>query len=95
MAASSASAEAIARLQRERKDWRKDRPPNFVAKPQTLADGSSNLFAWDIKIPAKPSSIWAPGRYAATMTFKPDYPLSRAECSSAKRAAAMFHSKEA
>jgi ubiquitin-protein ligase len=74
MAASSASAEAIARLQRERKDWRKDRPPNFVAKPQTLADGSSNLFAWDIKIPAKPSSIWAPGRYAATMTFKPDYP---------------------
>jgi ubiquitin-protein ligase len=38
------------------------------------ADGSSNLFEWQCKIPAKPSSIWAPGLFSATMTFASDYP---------------------
>lgn len=65
---------AEARLQAERKNWRKDRPENFVAKPSTRADGTSNLFVWDIIIPAKPSSLWAPGLFPATMTFSADYP---------------------
>jgi len=65
---------AEARLQAERKDWRKERPEHFVAKPQNRADGSQNLFVWDIKIPARPTSVWAPGLFAGTMTFTADYP---------------------
>lgn len=66
---------AAERLQAERKSWRKEHPPDFVAKPQAKADGSSDLFAWDIKVPAKAGSLWAPGLYAGTMTFYPDYPV--------------------
>ena len=68
------SAEAIARLQNERKNWRKDHPPGFVAKPSTNADGTSNLFVWNVKVPARSSSIWAPGLFSATMTFPEEYP---------------------
>lgn len=65
---------ASARLQSERKSWRKDHPHGFVAKPSLNGDGTSNLFKWDIKIPARSDSIWAPGLYSATMTFTEDYP---------------------
>ena len=65
---------AIARLTAERKDWRKDRPEHFVAKPKTREDGTSNLLEWEVKIPAKPNSIWAPGLYPATITFTDEYP---------------------
>ena len=65
---------AEARLQAERKNWRKDHPPLFVAKPKARSDGSSNLFEWDVKVPAAAASIWAPGIYSATMTFTIDYP---------------------
>ena len=65
---------AEARLQQERKNWRKDHPPNFVAKPSSRADGTSNLFEWDVKVPARANSIWAPGLFSATMTFTADYP---------------------
>lgn len=65
---------AEARLTAERKAWRKDRPEHFVAKPQTRPDSSANLFVWDIVIPGKPGSVWAPGLYPATMTFTADYP---------------------
>ena len=41
---------AEARLQAERKAWRKERPEHFVAKPQLRPDGTSNLFVWDIKV---------------------------------------------
>lgn len=54
--------------------WRKDHPPHFVAKPSTRSDGSSNLFEWDIKIPARPQSYWYPGIYSGKMTFTRDYP---------------------
>jgi hypothetical protein len=32
---------AEARLQAERKNWRKEHPENFVAKPQLRSDGTS------------------------------------------------------
>lgn len=64
----------LSRLQAERKNWRKDHPPGFVAKPRSKPDGTSDLTVWDLKIPAKPSSIWAPGLLSATMTFPPEYP---------------------
>ena len=60
---------AEARLKIERKNWRKDHPVHFVAKPVLRSDGSTDLFNWDIKIPAREDSIWFPAMLSATMTF--------------------------
>ena len=49
-------------------------PEHFIAKPTQRPDGTSNLFVWDIVVPAKPGSVWAPGLFPATMTFTQDYP---------------------
>lgn len=62
------------RLKNERKNWRKDHPPNFVAKPATRADGSSDIFEWEVKVPARPNSVWSPGILAGKLTFTEDYP---------------------
>ena len=41
---------AEGRLQQERKNWRKDHPFGFVAKPETRPDGSVNMFVWKVQI---------------------------------------------
>jgi ubiquitin-conjugating enzyme E2 I len=54
MAAPAASGGiARARLQEERKNWRKDHPYGFFARPATAADGSVNILKWDCGIPGK------------------------------------------
>uniref|UniRef100_A0A453CKP6 UBC core domain-containing protein n=1 Tax=Aegilops tauschii subsp. strangulata TaxID=200361 RepID=A0A453CKP6_AEGTS len=47
---------ARGRLAEERKSWRKNHPHvrGFVAKPETLPDGSVNLMVWRCVIPGKP-----------------------------------------
>ena len=53
------------RLAQERKDWRKDHPHGFIAKPSTTRDAkgdvTTNLRVWDCKIPGKPDTPWAGG----------------------------------
>ncbi|XP_062185684.1 SUMO-conjugating enzyme SCE1-like isoform X2 [Phragmites australis] len=44
---------ARGRLAEERKSWRKSHPHGFVAKPETLPDGSVNLMVWNCVIPGK------------------------------------------
>ncbi|KAG1354669.1 hypothetical protein COCNU_07G007810 [Cocos nucifera] len=44
---------ARGRLAEERKAWRKNHPHGFVAKPETLQDGSVNLMVWNCIIPGK------------------------------------------
>ena len=46
------------RLLSERKAWRKDHPPDMVAKPSTKSDGSTNVFKWDCRIPGKKGTDW-------------------------------------
>ena len=71
---------ARARLQVERKTWRRDHPHGFVAKPQTLPDGSQNLMVWDCIVPGKANTIWQGGRIPVTMKFSEDYPSKPPEC---------------
>ena len=71
---------ARARLQEERKTWRRDHPHGFVAKPQTLPDGSQNIMTWDCVIPGKANTIWEGGRIKLTMKFSEDYPSKPPEC---------------
>ncbi|KAG5735937.1 hypothetical protein E4T56_gene4903, partial [Termitomyces sp. T112] len=41
------------RLAEERKQWRKDHPFGFYAKPSKSPDGSMNLMEWEVGIPGK------------------------------------------
>lgn len=44
---------AISRLQAERRQWRKERPYGFYARPMKKADGSTDLLSWACGIPGK------------------------------------------
>lgn len=46
---------AVARLGEERKNWRKDHPFGFVARPTKNTDGTLNLMLWECSIPGKKS----------------------------------------
>ncbi|KAI8912192.1 ubiquitin-conjugating enzyme 9 [Powellomyces hirtus] len=63
-----------ARLAEERKQWRKDHPFGFWAKPTKNTDNTLNLNKWDVGIPGKPNTSWENGVYPLTMTFPEDYP---------------------
>lgn len=41
------------RLAEERKNWRKDHPPGFYARPVKKADNSTNMMIWELGIPGK------------------------------------------
>ena len=38
---------AIGRLTEERKNWRRDHPAGFYARPEKKADSSTNLMKWE------------------------------------------------
>ena len=65
---------AARRLARERKAWRRDHPTGFSARPAPNADGSTNLFEWDVLIPGPPDTVWSGATYSATLAFSADYP---------------------
>ncbi|THH20977.1 hypothetical protein EUX98_g8477 [Antrodiella citrinella] len=57
------------RLAEERKQWRKDHPFGFYAKPTKAADGSMNLLEWEVGIPGKAGTPWEGGVYKLMMIF--------------------------
>ena len=65
---------ATSRLTMERKNWRKDRPHGFVAKPKTTSTGTTNLMVWDCVIPGKAGTPWEGGNFPVTLEFNNDYP---------------------
>ncbi|KAF8511109.1 ubiquitin-conjugating enzyme/RWD-like protein [Hysterangium stoloniferum] len=68
------------RLAEERKQWRKDHPFGFYAKPSKGPDGSLNLMEWEVGIPGKTGTSWEGGIYKLTMTFPEDYPSKPPKC---------------
>ncbi|KAK8934610.1 SUMO-conjugating enzyme SCE1 [Platanthera zijinensis] len=71
---------ARGRLAEERKAWRKNHPHGFVAKPETLADGSVNLMIWHCTIPGKQGTDWEGGYFPLTLHFSEDYPSKPPKC---------------
>ncbi|ORY73269.1 ubiquitin-conjugating enzyme 9 [Leucosporidium creatinivorum] len=69
----------LMRLQEERKQWRKDHPFGFWARPQKKDDGL-DLMNWDVGIPGKEGTIWADGVYKLQMIFPEDYPSKPPKC---------------
>lgn len=63
------SSVAQTRLQTERKNWRKDHPKDFVAKPK---DG--DIMTWVCKIPGPENTEWAGRLYGVKLVFQADYP---------------------
>ncbi|KAJ3408026.1 E2 SUMO-conjugating protein ubc9 [Chytridiales sp. JEL 0842] len=70
----------VARLTEERKQWRKDHPYGFWAKPDKNADGSLNLMSWKVGIPGKADTPWEGGVYNLSMKFPEDYPQKPPKC---------------
>ncbi|CCG23424.1 Ubc9 protein [Candida orthopsilosis Co 90-125] len=62
------------RLQEERKQWRKDHPFGFFAKPVKGSDGSLDLTSWKAGIPGKAGTLWEGGVYPIRLDFPPEYP---------------------
>ncbi|PWA55797.1 ubiquitin-conjugating enzyme/RWD-like protein [Artemisia annua] len=71
---------ARGRLTEERKAWRKNHPHGFVAKPESLPDGSVNLMKWNCIIPGKAGTDWEGGYYPLTLIFTDDYPSKPPKC---------------
>lgn len=57
-----------------RKQWRKDHPFGFYAKPIKGADGALDLQNWVAGIPGKENTIWENAVYPITLSFPNDYP---------------------
>ena len=72
--AGAGTPSAARRLARERKQWRRDHPTGFSARPAPNPDGSTNLFEWDVLIPGPPDTVWSGAAYAATLAFPAEYP---------------------
>ena len=52
-----------------RKQWRKDHPFGFWARPVKNAQGVLDLKIWECGIPGKEKTIWEGGIFKMTMTF--------------------------
>lgn len=52
-----------------RKQWRKDHPFGFWARPVKNAQGVLDLKVWECGIPGKEKTIWESGLFKMTMTF--------------------------
>lgn len=54
---------------RHRKQWRKDHPFGFYARPQKNAQGVLDLKIWECGIPGKEKTIWEGGLFKLVVTF--------------------------
>lgn len=59
-----------------RKQWRKDHPFGFYARPQKTAAGVLDLKVWECGIPGKQGTIWEGGLFKLTVTFPDGMKLS-------------------
>ena len=60
---------AASRLAEERRSWRKDHPFGYVAKPETLPDGTTNVLKWNCLLPGKEGTPWEGGLFPLTLDF--------------------------
>ena len=65
---------AVGRLTEERKNWRKDHPPGFHARPLKKADNSTDVMVWETGIPGKAGTDWEGGVFKVKMEFPDEYP---------------------
>jgi len=57
------------RLQEERKQWRKDHPFGFYARPVRGNGGVLDMKKWECGIPGKNNTIWETGLFKLELAF--------------------------
>jgi hypothetical protein len=60
---------SLTRASHSRKQWRKDHPFGFYARPQKNAQGVLDLKIWECGIPGKEKTIWEGGLFKLVVTF--------------------------
>eukprot|EP01063_Lacrimia_lanifica_P014843 TRINITY_DN21405_c0_g1_i1.p2 TRINITY_DN21405_c0_g1~~TRINITY_DN21405_c0_g1_i1.p2 ORF type:complete len:160 (+),score=71.01 TRINITY_DN21405_c0_g1_i1:54-533(+) len=65
---------ALQRLKEERKNWRREKPFGFYARPVVDENGEAQLMKWEAGIPGKEGTIWEGGEYNLTIAFSKDFP---------------------
>ena len=70
---------AQTRLREERKNWRRDKPYGFWARP-VETNGTLDMMKWEAGIPGKDNGLWEGGLYHLTMQFSEDYPARPPKC---------------
>lgn len=63
-----------------RKQWRRDHPFGFFAKPMRGANGMMELKKWDCGVPGKEKTIWEGGLFKLEVTFPDEYPTKPPKC---------------
>lgn len=61
-----------------RKQWRRDHPFGFFAKPVRLANGVLDLKKWECGVPGKDKTLWEGGLFKLDVLF-PDGELTFAK----------------
>ena len=65
-----------------RKQWRKDHPFGFFAKPAKTTSGVADLKNWEVGVPGREKTIWEGGLFKLTLTFPDEYPTKPPKCES-------------
>jgi ubiquitin-conjugating enzyme E2 I len=52
-----------------RKQWRRDHPFGFFAKPARNSQGMMDLKKWEVGVPGKEKTIWEGGLFKLEVTF--------------------------
>ncbi|RVD80282.1 uncharacterized protein DFL_008183 [Arthrobotrys flagrans] len=73
------SSLCLNRLQEERRQWRKNHPFGFYARPQRGPDGI-DLRQWSCGIPGKEKTLWEGGLFKLEMVFPEEYPTKPPKC---------------
>ncbi|XRM47343.1 SUMO conjugating enzyme Hus5 [Aspergillus tubingensis] len=68
------------RLTEERKQWRRDHPFGFYAKPHRTPQGTLDLKRWECGIPGKAQTLWEGGLFKLDVTFPDEYPTKPPKC---------------
>ncbi|GFF26378.1 SUMO-conjugating enzyme ubc9 [Aspergillus udagawae] len=68
------------RLTEERKQWRRDHPFGFYAKPHRTPQGVLDLKRWECGIPGKANTLWEGGLFKLDVVFPDEYPTKPPKC---------------
>ncbi|KAI5306266.1 E2 SUMO-conjugating protein ubc9 [Ascosphaera pollenicola] len=63
------SSLCLNRLAEERKQWRRDHPFGFYAKPSRTQSGALDLKTWECGIPGKTKTLWDGGLFKLEIVF--------------------------
>lgn len=63
-----------------RKQWRKDHPFGFYARPAKGSGGTLDLKKWECGIPGKDKTLWEGGLFKLDVIFPDEYPTKPPKC---------------